>query len=53
MISRTAEYALRAAVCLAESDGQPLTASQIAEASQVPVDYLAKVMRALGRAKLG
>jgi Rrf2 family protein len=52
MISRTAEYALRAVVCLANNDGRPLTASQIAEASQVPADYLAKVMRALGRAKL-
>lgn len=52
MISRTAEYALRAAVCLAEAEGQPLTTAQIAEATQVPIDYLAKVMRALGRAKL-
>ncbi len=52
MISRTAEYALRAAVCLAEADGQPLTTAQISEATQVPVDYLAKVLRALGRAKL-
>lgn len=52
MISRTAEYALRAAVCLADHAGQPLTTAQISEATQVPVDYLAKVMRTLGRAKL-
>lgn len=52
MISRTAEYALRAAVLLADSDGQPRTGAQISAATQVPVDYLAKVMRELGRAKL-
>lgn len=52
MISRTAEYALRAAVCLAEAGGQALTTAEISEATQVPADYLAKVLRGLGRAKL-
>ncbi len=52
MISLTAEYALRAAVYLADCDGQPRTSAQISEATQVPVDYLSKVMRSLGRAKI-
>lgn len=52
MFSRTVEYALRAAVCLADSDGEPRTGAQISEATQVPPDYLSKVMRELGRAKL-
>jgi len=52
MISRTAEYALRAAVFLADGDGEPCTGAQISRATQVPADYLAKVMRELGRAKL-
>ncbi len=52
MISRTAEYALRAVVFLANNNEQPRTSAQISEATQVPVDYLAKVMRELGRAKL-
>lgn len=52
MISRTAEYALRATVCLAAADGQPLTTAQLSDATRVSVDYLAKVLRALGRAKL-
>lgn len=52
MISRTAEYALRAVVFLANNQGQPHTSAQISETTQVPVDYLAKVMRELGRAKL-
>ena len=49
MFSQTAEYALRAVVSLADSDGQPLTTQQIAKITQVPLDYLSKVMQALGR----
>ncbi|MBI4903089.1 MAG: Rrf2 family transcriptional regulator [Acidobacteria bacterium] len=52
MFSQTAEYALRAMVVLANADGEPRTTHQIATASQVPPDYLSKVMQSLGRAGL-
>ena len=52
MFSQTAEYALRAVVSLADSGGQPLTTQQIAKLTQVPLDYLSKVMQALGRTGL-
>ena len=52
MISQTAEYALRAIVFLADQGSSPRTNVQIAEATQIPVGYLAKVMQGLGRAKL-
>ena len=51
MISQTAEYALRAIVFLADQT-EPQTNAQIAEATQVPVGYLAKVMQLLSRARL-
>lgn len=51
MISQTAEYALRAIVYLADQK-EPQTNAQIAELSQVPVGYLAKVMQTLSRAGL-
>lgn len=51
MISQTAEYALRAMVFLADKD-DPQTNAQIAEATQVPLGYLAKVMQNLSRARL-
>ena len=53
MISQTAEYALRAAVHLADQAGEtghPLTAPVIAAATQVPVGYLSKVLQNLSRA---
>jgi Rrf2 family protein len=52
MISQTAEYALRAVVYLAAQDGTAHTTSQIADGTQVPVGYLAKVMQSLSRARL-
>ncbi len=52
MISQTAEYALRAIVYLADQRGQPRTTAQIAEVTQVPPGYLAKVMQSLSRMKL-
>jgi Rrf2 family protein len=52
MFTQTAEYALRAVVSLADSDGQPLTTQQIAKTTQVPLDYLSKVMQSLGRSGL-
>lgn len=52
MISQTAEYALRAMVHLAEHASSSLPVQQIAEATQVPPGYLAKVLQALSRAKI-
>src|SRR5262245_59824091 len=52
MISQTTEYALRAIVFLASKPEQAQTTQQIAEATQVPADYLAKVMQGLRRAGL-
>jgi Rrf2 family protein len=50
MISKTAEYALRAIVYLAETYDEPSTTQRIAEAGKIPVGYLAKVMQSLSRA---
>ncbi|HVT90051.1 MAG TPA: Rrf2 family transcriptional regulator [Tepidisphaeraceae bacterium] len=52
MLSQSAEYSLRALVCLAGSLDQPLTTDQIANATQVPVGYLAKILGSLTRAGL-
>src|SRR5689334_11557955 len=52
MFSQTVEYALRAVVWLAGHAGTPLTTQEIARATQVPPDYLSKVMQALGRGGL-
>jgi Rrf2 family protein len=52
MISQTAEYALRAVLCLADGRGVALTTQHIADAAHIPVGYLAKVMQALCRAGL-
>lgn len=48
MISQTAEYALRAVVYLADRK-VACTTAEIAEATQIPAGYLAKVMQNLGR----
>ncbi|MCC5829598.1 MAG: Rrf2 family transcriptional regulator [Phycisphaeraceae bacterium] len=52
MISQTAEYALRAAVVLAEHAGECLTTSKIAAAATIPGDYLSKVLQLMSRAGL-
>jgi Rrf2 family transcriptional regulator, nitric oxide-sensitive transcriptional repressor len=52
MISQTAEYALRAAVYLAQDPDQPHTVEAIASATKVPEGYLAKIMLALAKAGL-
>ncbi len=52
MISRTAEYAVRAALWLANRPGRPAPVQQIAEETAVPANYLAKVLQSLGRAGL-
>jgi Rrf2 family nitric oxide-sensitive transcriptional repressor len=51
VITQTAEYALRAMVYLADQK-QPRTTSAIAEKTQVPAGYLAKVMQGLSKAGL-
>ncbi len=51
MLSRTAEYALRAMIVLAAS-APALTAQEIAGRSKIPPDYLAKILRLLVRAGL-
>ena len=53
MISQTAEYALRTITYLADQDRTPHTTAQIAEATQIPAGYLAKVMQSLSRAPCG
>jgi Rrf2 family protein len=47
MISQTAEYALRAVVCLAQNPEKPLTNVEIARLTKVPEHYLSKVLHAL------
>ena len=50
MLSQTAEYALRAVVCLATTGDQSITSQQLAAAAHVPADYLLKVLHTLSRA---
>ncbi len=52
MLSQTAEYALRTIVWLASHPDQSLTNHKIANGTQVPAGYLAKVMQALRHADL-
>jgi Rrf2 family protein len=52
MISRSAEYALRAIVVLAQQRGESLLTPQVAEITKVPTAYLSKVLRTLGRGGL-
>lgn len=52
MISQSAEYSLRAVVCLALHPAQPLTTRQIADTAHIPPGYLAKILSALARAGL-
>ncbi|HNB21812.1 MAG: Rrf2 family transcriptional regulator [Candidatus Obscuribacterales bacterium] len=51
MISQTAEYALRAAVFLAENTGGQTT-EQISQATKIPNAYLAKVLQLLSRSSI-
>ncbi len=52
MITQTAEYALRAIAFLAKDPLRSHVTRSIAEATQVPADYLAKVMQTLVRTEL-
>ena len=49
MLSQTVEYALRAATFMASAPGESHTVERIAEATQVPIAYLAKVLQQLVR----
>ena len=49
-LSQTAEYALRAMVALGGDDGRARTAHDLAEESQVPLDYLFKILNSLAKA---
>jgi Rrf2 family nitric oxide-sensitive transcriptional repressor len=49
MFSQTVEYALRAVVHLAYEAPDARTTAQIAEATQVPKDYLAKILQNLAK----
>lgn len=51
MLSKAAEYAVRACLWLAEHPGRAWTAHQIADAIQAPANYLAKVLQTLRRAE--
>jgi Rrf2 family nitric oxide-sensitive transcriptional repressor len=50
MLNTTAEYALRIAVFLAEHPERPFTAAEISARTQVPNNYLYKVIQNLVRA---
>jgi len=52
MISPTAEYALRAVVAIAQSNGDAATTQSIAKLTKVPPAYLPKVLQMLGRVGL-
>jgi Rrf2 family protein len=49
MLSDTVEYALRAVVHLAYESPEARTTAQIAEATLVPKDYLAKILQGLAK----
>lgn len=53
MLSRTGTYALQAALHLAQRrNGDAVSAAEMAEALELPHNYLAKVLREMGRAGL-
>jgi Rrf2 family protein len=52
MLSKTAEYALRVAVCLAQSPDDCASADQLAEVTKIPRRYLHKVVQDLVRGGL-
>lgn len=52
MFSQTAEYALRAMVWIADHPGRFVNSTEIAQATQVPFNYLLKILQTLSEAKL-
>lgn len=51
MLTRTGGYAIHAALAIAEmgKGGVPVRAAAVAEALQIPANYLAKILQALAR----
>lgn len=52
MLSQTAEYAVRAVICLGIQPEEAISSQEIARRTQVPAGYLAKVLQTLRRAGL-
>lgn len=52
MLSKTAEYALRAIACMGSQVGKPVPADHLAEQTKVPRRYLTRVLQDLGAAGL-
>ena len=52
MLSKTAEYALRAVACLASQSGKAVSADFLATRTKVPRRYLHRVLQDLAGAKL-
>lgn len=53
MFSQTVEYALRAVIYLAQhGEAGPIDCQRIAEATQVPASYLAKILQDLARTEI-
>lgn len=52
MIRRNTEYAIRALVHLAACKGEVVSAKEIAEAQDIPIEFLQKILQRLGRAGL-
>lgn len=52
MLTKTAEYALRAIACLVGDSGEPFRADTVAEKTKVPRRYLNKVLKDLVEAGL-
>jgi Rrf2 family protein len=52
MLSKTAEYALRAMICLAGQSTQPQSADRLAGKTKVPRSYLNRVLQDLAAAGL-
>lgn len=52
MLSKTAEYALRAVACLASQPGVPLSADVLADRTKVPRRYLTRVLQDLASSGL-
>ncbi|MGB7327038.1 MAG: Rrf2 family transcriptional regulator [Rubripirellula sp.] len=50
MLSKTAEYSLRAVACLAGRAGTPISADQLAKQTKVPRRYLTRVLQDLAAA---
>lgn len=52
MLQKTAEYALRTAVCMARNTGRSYTREEIAKSTRIPPRYIYKVLQALTQAGL-